>query len=472
MNDGLRYDPAAFGSNVTVALADTTLGKNLRHATRHTLRARATVVAAQPGWQTLRRHGAAIRRDALARLPELLVRLEQRLTARGVTVHWAEDALEAQRIIIGIAEAAGARTVVKGKSMASEEIGLNAALAGAGITAVETDLGEYVVQLADEPPSHITAPALHKSRDEIGALFAEKLGVPLTDDPRQLTKMARAELRQTFLDAEMGITGANFAIAESGTLVMVENEGNIRMATTLPRVHVALVGIEKVVPTLADAAVLLRLLPRSATGQRTTSYVSLVSGPRREREGDGCEQMHVVLLDNGRSRLLADPELRDSLACIRCGACMNVCPVFQSVGGHAYGWTVPGPIGSVLAPAMLGLSRAGALPHASSLCGACTEICPVGIEIHGMLLTLRDRTVREGRRPLVERLAVRVWRFFMGGRVRRRLASMGLRTLARLGLLPGLLRAARWSPARDGFSLPNANFRSRARRLLAKGERR
>lgn len=466
---GMRWDPKHFDANVRVALRDTTLGRNLKRATRTTLTARAAAVAAQPGWAALRRHAADVRGEALARLPELLEELEEKLQERGVTVHWARDGAEACRIIVDIAKAAGARTVVKGKSMASEEIHLGDALQAAGITPVETDLGEMIVQLAGQPPSHITAPALHLSRREIGTIFAEKLGVPYTDDPEALVAIARERLRRAFLEAPVGITGVNFAVAESGTLVLVENEGNIRLATTLPRVHIALMGIEKVVPRLADAAVLLRVLARSATGQRTTSYVSLLTGPKRAAEADGPEQVHVVLLDNGRGRLLADPPLRGSLACIRCGACMNVCPVFQHVGGHAYGWTVPGPIGSVLGPAMLG-APAAALPHGSSLCGACTAICPVGIDLHGMLLTLRARTVRDGQRPLRERLAFRLWRLLATGPRRFALMSRGLRALAWLGLLPLTLRLLGWSPGRAAFPVPDRTFRQQAAEVFAEPE--
>ena len=464
----MRWDPRAFEANVRVALQDTTLGRNLQRATRTTLASRAAAVDAQTGWPALRRHAAAIRADALARLPALLEQLEERLRRRGVHVHWAEDGAEACRIITDIAVQAGARAVVKGKSMASEEIHLGDALQTAGVTPVETDLGELIVQLAGQPPSHITAPALHLSRREIGALFTEHLGSAPTEDPGELVAIARETLRRAFLEAPVGITGVNMAVAESGTLVLVENEGNVRLATSLPRVHVALMGIEKVVPRLADAAVLLRVLARSATGQRATSYVSLISGPRREGEADGPDELHLVLLDNGRSALLGDSELRGSLACIRCGACMNVCPVFQHVGGHAYGWTVPGPIGSVLGPALLGLEAAGTLPHGSSLCGACSAICPVGIDIHGMLLTLRARTAAaKGLRPRAERLAVRLWRFAASSPGRFRLAGWLLRVAARLRFLAPMLRRVGWSPGREPPQIPATTFRQRAREVLA-----
>lgn len=465
----MKRDPACFEANVREGLRDVALGRTLLRATRTTLGARAAAVAAQPGWAGLRRRAAEVRSDALARLPELLEQLEERLRERGVTVHWAEDGPAACRIIVDIAHAAGARRVVKGKSMASEEIHLGEALSKAGIAPIETDLGELIVQLAGQPPSHITAPALHLSRREIGAIFADELGVPFTDDPDALVAIAREHLRREFLDATVGVTGVNFAVAESGTLVLVENEGNIRLATTLPRVHVALMGIEKVVPRLADAAVLLRVLARSATGQRATSYVSLLAGPRRGREADGPEQVHVVLLDNGRSRLLADAELRGSLACIRCGACMNVCPVFQHVGGHAYGWTVPGPIGSVLGPALLGRAAA-ALPHGSSLCGACTAICPVGIDLHGMLLTLRGRTVRDRLRPWRERLAFRLWRLASSTARRFALAGWLLRLAGRLGLLGTALRVLGWGPGRAAPALPSRTFRQQVAEVLAERE--
>jgi L-lactate dehydrogenase complex protein LldF len=310
-------------------------------------------------------------------------------------VHFAVDADQANAIVSEIARANDVRTVTKSKSMVSEELGLNHVLEAQGIDVFETDLGEYIIQLADETPSHLVAPALHKTRGQVAQLFAAQLGVPYSDDIEEMARIARVALRQKFLDADMGISGANFLVAETGSLVIITNEGNGRLCTSAPRVHVGLAGMEKVIPSLQDLAVFLRLLPRSATGQRITSYMSMVTGPRRPEDEDGPEEFHLVIVDNGRSRLLADPALRESLYCIRCGACLNVCPVYQRVGGHAYGWVYPGPIGSIVTPGLVGVGQAKDLPNASTLCGACRDACPVQINIPRMLLHLRHN-IAEG----------------------------------------------------------------------------
>src|SRR5437660_920357 len=299
----------------------------------------------------------------------------------GARVHWARDAAEACEIIARIAERRGARTIVKSKSMASEEIHLNAALARRGMEPVETDLGEYIVQLAGETPSHIVAPAIHKTRAQIGALFAEKLGTEPSDDIATLAAAARQALRRRFAEADLGVSGVNFAVAETGTILILENEGNARLTTSLPRTHVALMGIEKVIPRFADLEVFLRLLPRSGTGQALTAYQSLLTGTKRHAADEGPEELHIVVLDNGRSRMLASPVTRQTLACIRCGACLNACPVYRQIGGHAYGSVYPGPIGAVLTPQLLGMGESAELPYASSLCGACRDVCPVKIDI-------------------------------------------------------------------------------------------
>jgi L-lactate dehydrogenase complex protein LldF len=313
----------------------------------------------------------------------------------------------------------GVKSVVKSKSMATEEIELNHSLDQAGIEAVETDLGEYIIQLAKETPSHIIAPAIHKSKDDISELFSEKLNIPYYTEPQDLTKIARETLREKFLKADMGVSGANFAVAETGTIVIVENEGNARLTTTLPRVHVALMGIEKVIPRFDDLAVFLSILARSATGQKMSSYVSLVTGPKRKGEKDGPEEFHLVLLDNGRANILASDETRESLYCIRCGACLNICPVYRKVGGHSYGWVYSGPIGAIISPQLLGFDKAPDLPFASSLCGACKEVCPLKIDIPKVLLELRKRVIEEKVRAnrvgadKLQRLGIKLWRLAM-----------------------------------------------------------
>lgn len=343
----------------------------------------------------LREQAKAVKERSMANLPQLLETLEKRVQEAGGVVHWARTAEEARRIIGELVRGGSVRSVVKGKSMVTEEIGLNEYLTGLGVDVWETDLGEFIIQLAGEPPSHIIAPAIHKSKEEIARLFSSKLGVSEADSPEQLTEIARETLRQRFLGADMGITGANMAVAETGSIVLLENEGNIRLSTTVPRIHVVLMGIEKVIPTLEDMAILLAVLPRSATGQKLSSYVSIITGPRREGEADGPQEFHLVILDNGRSRILADPDRRQTLHCIRCGACLNVCPVYRKVGGHSYGWAYSGPIGSVLTPQLVPAKKAWILPFATTLCGACAEVCPVKIDLPKLLLTMRWRLMED-----------------------------------------------------------------------------
>jgi len=363
---------------------------------------RSAALAQLPTFEALRTQAGAVKAHLLDHLDVYLERLVDALEARGVAVHFAADAAEARAAVVAIARGAGARTAVKSKSMVTEEIGLNEALAAAGVVPIETDLGEYILQLGDDVPSHIVGPALHWTRERVAALFHAHLGTPLDADPVALTGAARRELRRAFLEADLGISGVNFACADSGTLVVVENEGNARLATSLPRVHVALMGLEKLLPRLADLPTFLALLARSATGQAATSYVSLLTGPRRPGEPEGPEALHVVILDGGRSTLLADPELRAALRCIRCGACLNHCPVYHRIGGHAYGWVYGGPIGAILDPGLLGLERTRDLPHASTLCGACGDVCPVKIPIPDLLLTHRRRAVEQGLAPWAE----------------------------------------------------------------------
>lgn len=346
--------------------------------------------------ELLKRHAAAVKDHALEHLDHYLARLADNVQARGGRVHFAVDAAQARDAIVGIARAANARLAVKSKSMVTEEIELNAALEAAGVRTVESDLGEFILQLEGEHPSHIVGPAIHKPKSEVDALFHRLYGTPQTATVDELAGKAREVIREEFLRADLGISGVNFAVAETGSVVVVENEGNARLCTSVPRVHVAVMGLEKVIPRLEDLGVFLRLLPRAATGQRTTVFTSVITGPRQPGEPEGPDELHLVILDNGRSSVLADPGLRASLRCIRCGACLNTCPVYQQLGGHAYGWVYSGPIGSVLDPSLLGLEAAGSLPFASSLCGACGDVCPVRIPLPQMLVTQRTRAVERG----------------------------------------------------------------------------
>ena len=348
---------------------------NLRNATETIRDKRARVVSELPDWEELREAGRGIKADVLSRLDEYLVQFEEAVTAAGATVHWARDAAEANRIVLDVARSHGVTEVVKVKSLTTDEIGLNDALAAGGVRAVETDLAELILQLDGDWSSHILVPAIHRNRTEIRDLFRRTIAGPeISDDPRELAEAARVYLREKFLDARMGVSGANFGVAETGTLVVVESEGNGRMCTTLPPVLVTILGIEKLVPTFADLEVFLQLLPRSATGERMNPYTSLWTGIS---DGDGPQELHVVLLDAGRTRVLADEVGRQALACIRCSACLNVCPVYSRTGGHAYGSVYPGPIGAILTPLLRGIEQAPSLPFASSLCGACYEVCPV-----------------------------------------------------------------------------------------------
>jgi L-lactate dehydrogenase complex protein LldF len=346
----------------------------------------------------LRARARAIRLHGISHLDRLLARFADELGSRGGQVHFAADAAEANQIVAGILERSGARLVAKSKSMVSEEIELNHHLETMGLEVVETDLGEFIAQLAGDTPSHIIAPILHMTRQQVGALFEERLGVEPTDDPVRLNRIARGVLRRVFLEADAGISGVNLAVAESGSVVVVTNEGNGRLVTTAPRVHIALMGMERIVSRWEDAAVILEVLARSATGQRLSVYTNVITGPRRQDDPDGPEELHVVVVDNGRSTVLGGATA-EILACIRCGACLNVCPVFRTVGGHGYGTVYSGPMGAVLTPGLHGMGPWWDLPYASTLCGACEEVCPVGIQIPSMLLHLREMAVAEDRLP-------------------------------------------------------------------------
>ena len=421
-------------------------------------------------WESWRRQARAIKEHTIANLDYYLAMLERNVTAAGGQVHFAADAAQANAIVAQIARAGGVRVAAKSKSMVSEELGLNAVLEAQGIAVFETDLGEYIIQLAGETPSHLVAPALHKTRAQVARLFTDRLGVPYSEDIEEMARIARLALRQKFLDADLGISGANFLIAETGSLAIITNEGNGRLCTSAPRIHIGLAGMEKVIPSLSDLAVFLRLLPRSATGQRITSYVSMVTGPRRSADEDGPEQFHLVIVDNGRSRLLADPALRESLYCIRCGACLNVCPIYQRVGGHAYGWVYPGPIGAIVTPELVGLTQAKDLPHASTLCGACRDACPVQINIPRMLLHLRQNLAESpdsARRAAsdTDALLARAFATIMSRPALLRLGRKAGRLLLRARSQNGVIARARipflsrWTRARDLPAPPPRTFR-------------
>lgn len=381
----------------------------LRKATATYYAAVATAKARFLDHEAARTQAAAVKREAIENLDKYLEVFESNVVANGGRVHWAQSADDAVRIIVEIAKAAGVTHAVKGKSMATEEIHLNDHLRAAGVEPVETDLGEFICQLRGEPPYHIVTPVMHLTKADIADTFQDRLGVARTEVAEELTMIARAHLRRQFVTAVMGVTGANFLVADVGMVAITENEGNARLSFSLPQVHVAVAGIEKVIPRLEDLALFWPLLAASGTGQHLTCYNSIVGGPRRAGEPDGPREFHVVLLDNGRTRLLADPEQRDAAHCIRCGACLNVCPVFKSAGGHAYGTTYQGPIGSVITPHLRGLGEWKHLSYASSLCGNCTEVCPVRIDIAHHLLHNRRNAVAAKFASPIERAAFRVW---------------------------------------------------------------
>lgn len=448
-----------FRSAAREALADDRLHNAFGDATTRFRTARRMAFEAFPEGEDLRDQARAIKKKVIEDLDNYLARLRQSVTEAGGTFHLAADAAEARRIITGIATSSvtpegGARLAVKSKSMTTEEIGLNDALAAAGVEPVETDLGEYIIQLAGETPSHIIAPAIHKTREDVTELFSIKLGSPRLEEHEALTQEARRVLRDKFRQADIGISGVNFAVAETGTIAIVENEGNARLSTSLPRVHVAVMGMEKIVPDMASLSIFLKILARSATGQKASSYVSLITGPRKALEIDGPEELHVVAVDNGRSRLLADPVLREALYCIRCGACLNACPVYRHAGGHSYGWVYSGPIGAVINPSLLGPEKASPLPYASSLCGACREVCPVRINLPKLLLEQRKNVVEKKSNPL-ERLAIRAVTFMTSTSGRYRWVSRLVRW-ARLA--PALGPLAGWKRYRNLPKPPRRTF--------------
>ncbi|MFD4661125.1 LutB/LldF family L-lactate oxidation iron-sulfur protein [Kitasatospora sp. NPDC058444] len=463
----------AFPDAAREALKDTQLRANLKRATGTIRDKRLAVASELDDWEALRVAGAAIKKRTARHLDRYLLQLEQSVTAAGGTVHWASDAAEANRIVTELVRATGETEVVKVKSMATQEIGLNEHLADAGITAYETDLAELIVQLGDDRPSHILVPAIHRNRTEIRDIFAARMGqwgrpAPegLSDDPAELAEAARRHLREKFLTTKVAVSGANFAVADTGSVVVVESEGNGRMCLTLPETLITVMGIEKVVPTWTDLEVFLQLLPRSSTGERMNPYTSTWAGTT---DGDGPSEFHLVLLDNGRTDTLADTVGRQALACIRCSACLNVCPVFERTGGHAYGSVYPGPIGAVLTPQLVGVEKAASLPFASTLCGACYDACPVKIDIPEVLVHLRAEVVEAKRAatrlPTAEAVAMKAAAAVLDSphllAAAQKAASLGGRAIARkgrIGRLPGPLHG--WSDTRDTPAPPAQSFRS------------
>ena len=463
MSDASLRTPFALRAHA--ALEDAHLQEALGIATTKFIGLRKESFAGFPEGEALRDRARAIKEGTLQQLDRHLGQLADNIERLGGHVHWATTGDEARDIVLRLCRDKGVRMAVKSKSMATEEIELNDALEAAGVKPVETDLGEYIIQLAHEKPSHIIAPAIHKTKGQVAELFSKELGGHFEADPEVLTAVARKELRQKFLDADMGITGANFAVAETGTIVLVTNEGNGRMVTTLPRIHVAVMGMEKVIPTMTDLMVFLAILARSATGQKLSSYTTLVRGPRQPGETEGPEELHLILMDNGRTRQIAGT-LREALYCLRCGACLNVCPVYRQIGGHAYGYTYPGPIGILLTAMLKGAASVKDLAHASSLCGACKDVCPVRIDIPRMLVELREQVEREKIASWPERMVFGLARrimtsssLFALGAVLGRIAQ---RPFIRNGRVKGLpLFFGKWTRTRDLPPVASRTFSER-----------
>ena len=464
-----------FNQAASTAMRNERVQNNLMGLYNGFHQARIAAADATPNWEEMQVRARAIKAHTIDNLDHYLELVETNVTAAGGKVFFAIDSAAATQYVIDLARAKNVQVVIKGKSMVSEELDLNHHLVEAGIEPVETDLGEFIIQLAEETPYHIIAPAIHKTMEQVSTLFEEKLHTAPHDNARELAGEARTQLREKFVRADMGITGANFVVAETGTLVLVTNEGNGRMCTSMPRIHVAITGMEKVIPSMEDLGTFLRLLIRSSTGQRISSYVTAVTGPRTADDEDGPDEFHLVIVDNGRSRLLADPELRESLYCIRCGACLNACPVYRKVGGHAYGWVYPGPIGAVISPMLTRLSDAKDLPYASTLCGACREVCPVKINLPRMLLYLRKELVQGETYPrdknvsTIEKLAMKGWRlavansFTLG--VANKLARLVPRPLMRSRLLTRLTPLSGWIRYRTLPVIASRPFSARWRSL-------
>jgi L-lactate dehydrogenase complex protein LldF len=468
-----------FKRNAASALGDEQLQRALGNARTGFIARRMMARSLLPEFDLLCDQAKAIKDHTLAHLDLYLEAYEQKVIEAGGHVHWAATAQDARRIIVDICRDAEARLVTKGKSMVAEEIALNDALEGAGMEVAETDLGEYIIQIRNEAPSHIIAPAVHLNRDQVEADF-RRVHKHLPKDrslaePAELVSEARSILREKFINADVGITGANFLIAETGTSVIVTNEGNGDLTQLLPRVHIVLTSIEKMVPTLSDVSAILRVLARSATGQEISIYTSFSTGPRRPGDPDGPEAYHVVLLDNGRSEMLGS-EFQDMLRCIRCGACMNHCPVYGAVGGHAYGWVYPGPMGAVLTPQLIGVDEAGHLPNASSFCGRCEAVCPMKIPLPKMMRHWREREFERGDSPWLQRMAVRAWAYAAKRpKLYRRLTAPLIGLLGEWGKARGAFRwlplAGGWLRHRDLAAPPGRSFHALWRLELDKRRR-
>ncbi len=444
------------------AVADEHLGGALRHVTNLLAENRINAAASLDNWEELRDAARSMRAGIIAKLPQVLDRLATNWEANGGTVFFASDAAEARTYIADLAAARGVKRVVKSKSMATEEIGLNDELVAGGIEVTETDLGEWIIQLNDEPPSHIIAPAIHLTRHDVAGIFKERRGADLPADPQELCGYARVSLRDRFLGADMGISGCNTAIAETGSMVIVTNEGNADLTTSLPRIHVAVMGMERVVENWEQLDLLMSLLPRAATGQELSVYTTQITGPRRPGEVDGPDELHLVILDNGRSEMIGG-EFQEMLNCIRCGACLNVCPVYRQIGGHAYGWCYSGPMGAVLTPLLHHAEEAGELAGASTLCGACYDACPVKIPLQDLLLSLRRRNAAEAGRP--EQLAWRAWAEAWSRPTTYRLATQAAARVGRV--MPAKAFPDAWTAGRE---IPRARKGPGFRARFAKGE--
>lgn len=405
----MHSSPEHTKAYIKEALSDSRLRDAVLKATTSSVDTRQQRVDEIPYWEELRYKAHAVKRDVMDNLAGYLEQFEENCTRNGIKVHWVQDSEEARKVILKLAADNDVKKIVKSKSLTTEEIHLNDALIENGIETLETDLGEYIVQLKEQIPSHLIIPAMHLSKKDVGELFAEKLGIPYTEDPVELLRVARGKLRENFLEADMGISGVNYAIADSGTFCIVENEANAHLTISLPRIHVAVMGIEKLIPDLGSLALFLKLLPVSATSQKSSTYVNFVGGIPRDRYGEGPEEVHIILLDNGRSKILQDPELRETLFCLRCGACLNACPVYHQIGGHAYGWHYMGPIGITLIPQFLGEAEGKHAPYLSSLCGACFDACPVRINIPHHLLKLRNNVVEKGKTTFFEKAGMALW---------------------------------------------------------------
>ncbi len=450
-----------------LALNDEFLRKAVKFTTERLRNGKKKASEEHGNWEEWRERGRQIRLHTIAHLDYYLNVFVENARANGVHVHFADNAEEAVKLTLDIAEHAGAKSVVKSKSMVSEELHLNHALEGIGVEAVETDLGEYIIQLAGEMPSHIVIPAIHKNRYQIAELLSKEAGYTLPPDTTALAGFVRKKLREKFLDAEIGMTGCNFAIAETGSMVLFENEGNARMVSTVPKTQITLMGMERIIPSWSDLEVMATLLPRSATGQKLTMYMSGISGPRRAKDADGPDEMHIVIIDNGRSLQLGDPEFQELLNCIRCGACLNACPVYRHIGGHAYGSTYSGPIGAVLTPSLnKNIAEWDDIANASSLCGACYEACPVKIPLHDMLVYLRRRKVESGHGNKLESIGMQGFATIMGNSSRLggvlRLGKLGQKLVVRSGVIKTKLGPLKgWNTYRVTPSLPKESFRDR-----------